>query len=125
MRAYSLSKLALILFAQELAERLRGSGVSVNAVHPGHAATSIWNMWEHPAWYQSLALKTLRLLLIAPEDAAGACIHLACSGEVAGVTGTYFSRQNPAAVRSKYATIAARKKLWSISCELTRAEWEL
>ncbi len=124
MKAYSLSKLAVILFTQELAERLRATGITANAVHPGHAATGIWNMWEHPAWYQRCALMLMRLFLLPPEQAAAASVYLACSDEVDGVSGTYFSQQKPAAVRSKYATIAARKKLWSISRELTRAEWE-
>src|SRR5918995_7050932 len=34
MRAYSQSKLAQIMFTFELAERLSGTGVSVNALHP-------------------------------------------------------------------------------------------
>ena len=34
MRAYTQSKLAQVMFTFELAERLRGSGVTVNALHP-------------------------------------------------------------------------------------------
>jgi NAD(P)-dependent dehydrogenase (short-subunit alcohol dehydrogenase family) len=33
--AYSTSKLANVLFTFELAEKLKGKGVTVNALHPG------------------------------------------------------------------------------------------
>lgn len=39
-RAYAQSKLANIVFTYELARRLAGSGVTVNAVHPGAVATN-------------------------------------------------------------------------------------
>jgi NAD(P)-dependent dehydrogenase (short-subunit alcohol dehydrogenase family) len=37
--AYSQSKLALIMWTYELARRLNGTGVTVNALHPGFVAT--------------------------------------------------------------------------------------
>lgn len=40
-KAHAQSKLANILFAQELAEQLRGTGVTVNALHPGIVDTGI------------------------------------------------------------------------------------
>ena len=111
MEAYSLSKLAIILFTQELAEQLQGTGITVNALHPGHVATGIWNMWEHPKWYQRLLIKLLHLFLISPDKGALTSIYLACSDEVAGITGKYFSKQKPVPVKSKYNTPQIQKQL--------------
>src|SRR2546425_1076946 len=51
MKAYSRSKLANVLFTRELARRLSGKGVTVNALHPGTVATGMWNaapLWVRP-----------------------------------------------------------------------------
>ena len=119
MGAYPSSKLALILFAQELAEKLKTTNITVNAVHPGHVSTGIWNMWENPKWYQSLALKILNMFLISPEEGAQTSIHLATSDEVQNITGKYFSKKKSVQVNSKYNTLEIQKKLWALSKELT------
>jgi NAD(P)-dependent dehydrogenase (short-subunit alcohol dehydrogenase family) len=41
IRAYSNSKLANILFANELSKRLSGSQVTVNSLHPGVVNTKV------------------------------------------------------------------------------------
>jgi NAD(P)-dependent dehydrogenase (short-subunit alcohol dehydrogenase family) len=120
MEAYSLSKLAIVLYTQELAEQLQGSGITVNAVHPGHVATGIWNMWEQPKWYQTLLIKVLNLFMITPEKGALTSIYVACSDEVDGITGKYFSKQKAVAVKSKYNTVQIQKQLWAITNEIIK-----
>lgn len=45
-KAYSQSKLANVLFANELARRLKDTGVTVNSLHPGVVQTGIINcLW--------------------------------------------------------------------------------
>jgi NAD(P)-dependent dehydrogenase (short-subunit alcohol dehydrogenase family) len=120
MEAYSLSKLAIVLYTQELAEQLQGSGITVNAVHPGHVATGIWNMWEHPKWYQTLLIKVLNLFMITPEKGALTSVYVACSDEVDGITGKYFSKQKVVPIKSKYNTTQIQKQLWAITNELIK-----
>ena len=119
MGAYPSSKLALILFAQELAEKLKTTNITVNAVHPGHVSTGIWNMWENPKWYQSLIVRILNMFFISPEEGAQTSIHLATSDEVQNITGKYFSKKKSVQVNSKYNTLEIQKKLWALSKELT------
>lgn len=121
MEAYSLSKLAIVLFTRELARQLQGSGVTVNALHPGHVASGMWDMWEQPAWYQALFVKMLKLFLISPGKGARTSIYLACSGDVAGVTGKYFSKQKPVAVKSRYAAPGNQKQLWELTQEILKS----
>jgi NAD(P)-dependent dehydrogenase (short-subunit alcohol dehydrogenase family) len=115
MEAYSLSKLAIILFTQELAEQLQGTGITVNALHPGHVSTGIWNMWDNPKWYQKFFLSILRMFLMSPEEGALTSIYVACSDEVAGITGKYFSKQKAVPVKSEYNTPEIQKQLWDLT----------
>ncbi|MBF6521470.1 SDR family oxidoreductase [Nocardia farcinica] len=92
-KAYSRSKLALILYTRELARRLDGTGVTVNAFHPGAVATGIWDTMP---WYgKPLAAIAKRIFMISPEQGAEALTYLATDPEVADTTGCYFQRNRP------------------------------
>jgi NAD(P)-dependent dehydrogenase (short-subunit alcohol dehydrogenase family) len=118
-KAYASSKLAIVLFTQELAERLKDTGITVNAVHPGHVATNIWNMWPGK-WYQALLFKIIRWFAMSPEDAAQTSVYLARSDEVKGITGKYFEKKNiKEKVSPKSQDIRLQKELWQLSERLT------
>jgi NAD(P)-dependent dehydrogenase (short-subunit alcohol dehydrogenase family) len=117
-KAYSASKLAIVLFTLELATRLKDTGVTVNAVHPGHVATDIWNMWPG-TWYQALLFKVIRRFAKSPEEAAQASIFLASSDEVRGVTGKYFDNKATKEVSPLCNDLQLRKELWGVSEKLT------
>ena len=85
-KAYARSKLANVLFTYELARRLGGSGVTVNAVHPGHVATDIWK--NNLAIFGPVIKLINRLIAITPEQGADTLIYLASSPDVAQINGT-------------------------------------
>jgi NAD(P)-dependent dehydrogenase (short-subunit alcohol dehydrogenase family) len=117
-KAYANSKLAIVLFTLELAERLKDGGITVNAVHPGHVATNIWNMWPGK-WYQALLFGVIRRFARTPEEAAQNSVFLATADEVKGVTGTYFDDRKPKALSPACRDVTLRRNLWALSEKLT------
>ncbi|MCO5243960.1 MAG: SDR family NAD(P)-dependent oxidoreductase, partial [Anaerolineae bacterium] len=75
MKAYARSKLANLLFTYELARRLAGSGVTVNAVHPGGVATDIWRT-NFPVLGPAIKW-VMSLFALTPEEGADTLIYLA------------------------------------------------
>jgi NAD(P)-dependent dehydrogenase (short-subunit alcohol dehydrogenase family) len=82
--AYGQSKLATLLFSNELARRLEGTGVTSNAVHPGAIATDITR--DMP-W---IARKFVGLVFKSVEHGARGPVRLATDPALAGVSGRYF-----------------------------------
>jgi len=117
-KAYASSKLAIVLFTQELSERLKDTDIMVNALHPGHVATNIWNMWPGK-WYQALLNKIIKWFTISPEEAAQTSIYLASSDEVKGISGKYFDKKKPKDVSPKCRDMQLQKGLWQLSEKLT------
>ena len=92
-RAYNQSKLANVLFTYELAKRLRGSGVTANALHPGVVRTSFGA--EDPAGIQRLFLPLILPFMKTPAQGAATSIHLASAPELDHVTGRFFVNRKP------------------------------
>lgn len=113
--AYSQSKLANIMFTYELSQRLDGSGVTTNALHPGGVATGFGSGQGIMSWI----FKLIRPFLLSPEQGAETQIYLASSPEVESVTGKYFDKKKPIkSSEASYDTAAARR-LWEVSEALT------
>lgn len=81
-RAYNQSKLANVLFTHELARRLRGSGVTANALHPGVVGTAFGA--EDPGHTQRLLVPLLRPFMRSPHGGAATSIHVASAPALAG-----------------------------------------
>ena len=115
-RTYGRSKLALLLFTYELARKIDGTGVTVNAVHPGLVRTG-FGMNNTVMFRAGVKLANF-FVGLTPEDGARTVIYLAMSAEVDGVTGKYFSRERP--IKSSKASYDSEssRKLWAI-CEET------
>lgn len=115
-RAYQRSKLANILFTDELARRLAGTGVTANALHPGFVRTRFFQ--DFTGWVGFLMKVGASLAAITPEEGARTSIHLASSPEVEGVTGQYFVKSRPARPSPQARDRAAAERLWRVSEEL-------
>jgi retinol dehydrogenase-12 len=121
MQAYRQSKLANVLFTYELAPRLSGTGVTVNAVNPGLVATRFGfnNLGFIPDGIVNALIRLYGWIGISSEQGAQTAIYLATSSEVAEITGKYFEKQK--AVPSSQASYdeEANRQLWKISVDMT------
>jgi NAD(P)-dependent dehydrogenase (short-subunit alcohol dehydrogenase family) len=88
MRAYGRSKLANVLHTRELARRLDGTGVTVNCLHPGTVATSIWG--GAPWWARTVLALAKRIVMVSPSEGGRRITFLAVGPEVEGLTGGYY-----------------------------------
>jgi len=109
IREYAVSKLANILFSQELGRRLQGSGVNTYALHPGVIASEIWR--HAPQFIVKLRARSM----ITPEEGAKTTLYCASSNAVADQTGLYYDQcqvRQPSALASNQ-TLA--EELWRYS----------
>lgn len=112
MREYSVSKLCNVLFTQELARRLAGTGVTSYALHPGVVASDIWRRVPR------LARPFITRRMLTTEEGALTSVYCATSPEVAADSGLFYDK---CAVRapSPVATPELAELLWKHSAEWT------
>ncbi len=115
-RAYGQSKLANLLFTYELARRLEGKRVTVNAVHPGGVATGFG---ENNRGVMRLGMSIFHQFSLTPEQGADTVVYLASSPEVEGITGKYWTKRNVLSSSPESYDQDAQRRLWAISAQLT------
>lgn len=112
--AYAASKLLVLLFTIELANRLKPTPVTANAVHPGVVRTPM--MRRAPGVFRAISYVALPFSLSADKGAATS-VFLASSPEPARVSGQYFANAEAKTVKTAANTQENRNLLWSISMD--------
>jgi retinol dehydrogenase 12 len=115
-RVYGQSKLANLLFTRELARRLEGSGVTVNALHPGAVATGLG---RNNGALSRLLIGLLSPFFNTPKKGAETSIHLASSPAVEGVSGRYFAKCKEVKPSPAAQDDGAALRLWELSERMT------
>lgn len=117
--AYSRSKLAILYFTLELARRIEGRGIAVNAVDPGPVASNIGA--NNPGFLYSLARPMIKYLFPSADRAARTAMKVATDRTLELASGGYYRslklRENPIAFDA-----ALSDGLWRVSAELTRVD---
>jgi NAD(P)-dependent dehydrogenase (short-subunit alcohol dehydrogenase family) len=114
-RVYGMTKLANILFTYELAERLRGTGVVANCLHPGGVNT---RFAEDNRGVGVLLFRAFKPFMRTPERGADTLVYLASSPEVAKISGKYLMDRKEVS-SGQPRDEAVQEKLWRVSEELT------
>jgi NAD(P)-dependent dehydrogenase (short-subunit alcohol dehydrogenase family) len=116
--AYSRSKLAVVYFTLELARRIEGRDVTVNAVDPGPVASNIGA--NNPGFLYSLAKPMIKYLFPSAARAARTAMMVATDPELEGRSGGYYRslkhRENPLDFDAQLS-----EGLWQVGAELTGA----
>jgi len=92
-RVYGSSKLELIWLTREFARRLTGTGVTVNAVHPGYVRSGFGlNNGGTTAFFMRIAARLAGRSVVRGAETP---LYLASAPELASVTGGYFADREP------------------------------
>ena len=106
-RAYSQSKLSQIMFTIDLASELKGTGVTVNSLHPA-------------TYMNTTMVREGGITPISTVEQGGeAILHLAVGDDVAGKTGLFFNGMQSSQANAQAYDEAARQRLRALSLELT------
>lgn len=114
MDAYAKSKLANIMFSNELARRLEGTGVTSNSLHPG-GVRSGFGRSDHSRGIDRIAMVVGAPFLRSAKGGAKTTVYLASSPDVAGATGGYYVRRKLHTPSKHARDTDAARRLWDES----------
>lgn len=114
--AYTQSKLANILFSNELSRRLASEKITSNSLHPGAVVTGLYESLPGPV------LRALQRVMDSPEKGARTSVFLALSPEVEGVSGKYFVGCKARATSRLARDEQLASRLWRESARLCGLE---
>lgn len=106
---YCVAKLANALFAAELARRLKGTGVTTYALHPGVVATNVWRSVPGPiAWL-------MKRFMVSEEEGAATTLYCALDAGAGKESGLYYVDEKVAPVSPHVKDAALAQRLWTES----------
>lgn len=117
LQSYGASKVAQLLTIFEISDRLNGSGVTINAVHPGEVKSNIG--MNNELFYRIYKRYFLWWMLKDPSISAEAIYHQAAAPELANKSGKFYNltiEEKPAAYAVDRSLIP---EIWKISEEMT------
>lgn len=106
---YDNTKLAITLFTFDLARRLQGRGITVNAADPGIVSTNIIRMQK---WFDPITDLVFRPFIRTPRQGADTAIHLLLDEDKATQTGTFNRSNHIHPVRDKFTHHRQMQQLW-------------
>jgi NAD(P)-dependent dehydrogenase (short-subunit alcohol dehydrogenase family) len=115
MKVYGASKLCNLYFTRELARRLEGAGVTVNALHPGWVGTGLGG---NNGWMGKIITTLQKPFARSPEKGAESSIYVALSEELNGVNGNYYFNCKEHKPSKAGRDDGAALRLWTISEKL-------
>ncbi len=113
---YGKTKLANIMFTYELAERLEGTGVTANCIHPGGVNTGFAS---NDSGFTTFLFRLFKPFMRSPEQGADTIVYLAVSPDAEGMNGRYLSDRKVTSSSKESYDEDLRKQLWEASEELT------
>jgi NAD(P)-dependent dehydrogenase (short-subunit alcohol dehydrogenase family) len=116
VRAYSQSKLAVMMTSFTWAHRLQGSGVTANVVHPGLVATGL----VRTPGVIGLAWRLMKPFARSEEAGAKPPLFAALAAEHATTTGQYFKDRQIVAPNKLALNDALRTRVWEATERLVR-----
>jgi NAD(P)-dependent dehydrogenase (short-subunit alcohol dehydrogenase family) len=117
---YMQTKLADWMFTYELAQWLKGTSVTANALHPGVLSSNLgMNNKGILILIWRLIKPLVNVVLTSPEKGAQTMIYLAASPEMEGITGEFFMKQKAIESYKVFISKDSTSRLWQVSAKLT------
>lgn len=124
LQGYGASKVAQLLTVWEFAEMLAGTGVTINAIHPGEVRTNIG--MDNGSIYRFYQKYLLGPFLPSPKESGEAIYYLAAAPEMLDANGYFFNRTTEEKPAAHALDRTLGKKVWKISEELTGlSPWDI
>ncbi len=120
LRSYGASKTAQLLTVWELAKELEGTGVTINAMHPGGVRTNIGN--DNGRLYRWFLHNVTWHFLKDPKISGDALYYLASASELSKVNGKFYNLTTLEKPAEHALNKENQKRIWSLSIKMTGLE---